>query len=228
MALIDGLRRIRAMQALGQEEIESFVTGEFMEVLPHLRSVNDTEDFAYPLSKRWFDYRSQREEVAKLGEQMRRRLQSEAQKGLTTGNRQWGGMQTTWRFMYRSMVGTSENTYHELVRAQAMAKQMKPGDEQFVNGVMDAMKCGDMNPNGALYQLERFMMTGDIITATDQRATMSLLIPALEGAVKGFKSLAPFHEAITDEEKREWATALRKLRRDLDQMVRNIERRISK
>jgi hypothetical protein len=200
--VVDGQRRLVAALELGLEKVPILESPTLEEVLETVRPVDDVEDFAIPVLRRWMSLLPLVDYMVKLGH---RRLQQRRRDGL---------QDRTYADKIHAALSMTKQTTNTLKSLARVCNEH--GDDLIVRRAMEEMNRGVLMPIGVYFRFKRFVRTKTVQTTEEQRLSMAGLRNSLEVAIRNGKDIGPW--VVGEEERDGWLDEIHKLVTKLRQL----------
>lgn len=220
--LIDGLRRIRAMQQLGYGEIPVIATETFEDTCDLHKRVRTHGVAALPVTPRriWQFYQATERQRHSRTNALRRRTWDVREQA------------TPSRILLTDAVGASSEAM--LTATLALYKRaLTEKDQQrreFTHATIAAMERGEITLFQArtrVFVRDPYGLYGDINTATDQRRLLSTAIDQIAGTNTGLRSLGELSPELSQDELRAYIKGLEQQRASLHNFINLLRKRVT-
>lgn len=212
--LIDGLRRIRAVQSLGQDTIEVVAVTLHQPAMAWIQRAREHGIQAKPLTPRriWDLY------------QTTRPLLNATRSQASRGTRHGRGARFGGREAFLSATGIDSESY-----LQAVTQIFRNAEEDSEKGraareVIDLVADESISPYMALEHVRQRLSRGDIVKAPDQERVLTTATSTLNGIDYGLSKLGPLSLDFDPGVLKDVLNDLTRFRRNLYRLIRQLEK----
>jgi ParB-like nuclease family protein len=224
--VIDGIRRIRALEALGEQFVEAEMVADFSHLV---KGLDDSRTFGNgwrkPSARRlWHIHLDSKELI-----QQRIIASRESLRGKPRHSKLDNPLGPSRELLARALGFNSQSYYSAATNVYNIAND--PGDprHELANQFVIEVDAGRMTIYSARDRLEKARrFTGEAHSVSEQRAMLVNLVTSLSGVIKSTDKMGPINPHMKKEELQGYLSDLKNLRSKLYQFVRTFEEEIGK
>lgn len=224
--VIDGVRRIRALEALGEQFIEAVVVTDFDHLV---KSLTDSRTFGNgwrkPSPRRlWHIHMDSKELI-----QQRVLASRELLRGRPRHSKLDTPLGPSRELLARALGFNSQSYYSASSNVYNIANDPDDPRRELAKQFVVEVDAGRMTIYSARDRLEKARrFTGETNTVSEQRAMLVNLVTSLSGVMKSTERMGAINPHMKKEELQGYLSDLKHLRSQLYQFVRTFEEEISK
>jgi hypothetical protein len=212
--LIDGLRRIQAIESLGHDKVESVAVTLHPPAMAWIKRAREHGVAARPLTIRrmWELYRDTRPMIDKTRSQ------------ITRGRPYGRGTIINGRGGFLDAIGIDSESY-----LQAVTQFFRTAEEDSLKGsyareVLAQVEDESMSVYMGLAHIRQRMARRDIVKAPDQERVLRTTVSTLNGLRYGMEQLGALNPELDRELLKDIANDMRRFRRDLTRLISQLEK----
>lgn len=227
--LIDGLRRVRALESLGISQVEAFTADTWEEVRARLENGRSEENFRFPLTYRPYDILPMFYAVENMGARALSESRRTATIGIKRGERHLHRKPLVpWRQQFFDAVGFDDHIYSDARFMIAAMANIPEGEEELYTFFYEESRNGRLSVHAARKGIENYAMRGDVQRAADQKRIFEKMIHEGEANYRAFKTLGSLTGKHSPEELEHWLEGLKRTRDQYTAMMNVLKRRVGK
>lgn len=226
MFIVDGLRRMEAMRELGLTTIDVFIPSNFLEAIEYLRRTLANTTEAVPLKARRM-YQIKRDLVP-ISWAERGRLNRGIARGKPRPKTSLTGAQNV--AVLADVFGVTKSYLSTTSRLFGLEATLPASvDPKEFQRALEGMNEGHVRPGTVVTMLDQSkLFNGSIKGANDQREAIRSAAAAVTGVLGGLTALGPLNKAIRSDELLELRSALQRLRRLNNKMIKAVSEEMRK
>lgn len=228
LRLIDGLRRVRALQSLGFEQVEAFTADTWVEIRARLESGRSEENFRLPITYRPYDILPMFYAVEDFGAKALSESRRLASLGVKRGSRKPRLRLVPWRQEFFTALGVDDHVYTDARFMLAAMADIPEGEEELYTFFYEESRNGRLSIHAARKGIENYSMRGDVVRAADQKRIFERMIHEGGANYRAFKTLGSLTGKHSPEELEHWYTELKRARDQYTAMLNVLKRRLGK
>jgi hypothetical protein len=212
--LIDGLRRIRAIESLGQTTIDVVAVALHPPAMAWIGRARQHGVEARPLTPRriWQLYQATRPLIDATRAQV------------TRGTQHGRGVRFAGREGFLKATGIDSESYLQAVTQIFRTSEEDSRKGQAAREVIDLVDSGGMSPYMALEHVRQRMSIGDIVDAPDQERVLTTVTSTLNGIEYGLSKLGLLSPDFDAAVLKDVMADLTRFRRTLNRLVKQLDK----